>query len=220
MTTPAVRPYAYDTALGVREDESLKQYLQGLTVTNRGGAQVVVPVFFRVPEDEARRNIFPYITIDPLDGPTRDPSREHRGTIYWDGSEGYRPVNEPYDGTIAISDYPIPTLFRYQITTWTRFAQQDRQLLMQMVQGPLENRFGCVLSVDTRTGAGDSDNSYRRLDVDEGPIPSVIRDGDQKRIFRQVWMVSLSSEIFLSAFSLEVPVQTVDITTTDTTVTN
>lgn len=201
MTTPvAVPTMTYDPAIGLREDASLKAHLQGLIVSDRDNNQRVVPVFFRVPETEARRNVFPYITIDPLSGPVRDPSREHRGTIFWDGSEGYRPVNEPEAGDFAKSDYPVPMIFRYQITTWTRYAQQDRQLLMQLTQGPLASRFGCLLIVDTRNGANDSDNSLRRIDIETGPIPTVVLDGEKKRIFRQVWTVVISSEMFMSDF--------------------
>lgn len=211
MTVPvqSVAPYAYDPAFGIREDASLKAALMGVVVTDTTSHARAVPVYFRVPDDANRAKVFPYITIDSIGSPTRDPSREHRNQMYWGGTYGYRPVNLPTEGDFAVSDYPIPMTLRYQITTWARSVQHDRQMLMQLSQDVLAPRFGCLTMVDTASGSQDSDDSYRRLDIDAGPTPSAVRDKDQKRIFRQIWTISVSSEMYLSAFTALQKVSTV-----------
>lgn len=197
MTTPFV-PRVRNEGFLLREDAALKAYLQGLRVwdNNAPDGGRPVPVYYRLPEDAARRRNYPYITIDLLTA-VRDSSREHRGTYTFGEHEGYTPPGrEP--GYKSVTDYPIPMLLTYQVTYFARLIQHDRQILAAMLTRMLPERFGAL---EMTSGDGfDDDMSVRRMDVINGPI-----SGDQadpadphKRIFRKSWTLQVSSEIFLS----------------------
>lgn len=192
MTTPVDPNWGYI----VREDESLKVHLQGITVTDAnsppGGRPV--KVYFRLPEQEAQRREYPYITIDML-SITRDPTREYRGTAHFSPLEEYQPPGRQA-GDRAQIDYPIPTVITYQITSHARFVQHDRQILAALVTGPLREHFGSLLMVGI--GEFPSDHSIRRLDIVSGPTTADQPDpaDPNKRIFRKAWTVQVSSEMF------------------------
>jgi hypothetical protein len=184
-----------------REDEALKRHLSVIRAhdTNRPDG-FAVPVYFRTPEDEQRRQTYPYIVIDMLNL-ARDPGREHRGVWTINGANGYYPVGTPTDGAIARTDMPIPMVVTYQVSAVSRFYQHDREMTVQLMYGPLEPRFG-ALDMGDVVGPDDElrvtdDNSSRRLDILSGPTESPIRDGDRKRLFRTVWTVGMSSEMLL-----------------------
>lgn len=191
-----------------REDASLKAALQGITVRtanqrpdpndDEGDRQqptpsrptMTVPVFFRLPEKEERRKTYPYITIDFLTA-VRDPEREHRGQVSFDGN-GYTPAGTPVDGDLAVTEFPIPMTINYQITAFSRFALHDRAITQQLQLGPLEPRFGALVMVDSDQAP--TNNGIARLDILSGPTSADVNDESGKRIFRKVWTVAVSSE--------------------------
>mgnify|MGYP001612759338 CR=1 FL=1 len=185
-----------NAGLILREDASLKAHLQGVTVQDAssppGGRPV--PVYYRLPEQEARRRDYPYITIDLL-SIARDASREHRGTYYFGEDEEYAPPTRTA-GDRSFTDWPIPLLLTYQVTHFARFVQHDRQLMVAMITDKLLERFGAM--VVTGTTEVVDDMSIRRLELVSGPTNADSPDpGDpNKRIFRKAYTVQVSSESF------------------------
>jgi hypothetical protein len=185
----------------LREDAALKSYLQGMTVRDGSSGAVgrEVKVYFRLPEQEAQRREYPYITIDLLNI-ARDPERETRGSYRFRAGEEYMPPTRVLHDR-AVTEWPIPLLFTYQITSFARFVQHDRQIMASMMTTRLVERFGAVPMVGTNE-VGD-DHSVRRLDLINGPQSADQPDpGDpNKRIFRKAWTVQMSSEYFPAELS-------------------
>lgn len=127
------------------EDELVKLKLQGMIVTDQkmpGGRPV--KVWFRQPEGEIRQVEWPYVTIDLL-SIAEGLDRAHRGgqarpttTTY--GPEG---LQEAASGKTLVTEWPVAMDFFYQVTTWTRSAQHDRQLSRQM-WAKFPGRYGSV----------------------------------------------------------------------------
>lgn len=204
-----------------REDESLKQYLQGKHIvtfdqSSKAGGRLL-KVYFRDPELEIRKREFPYIMIDRL-GFERDPEREMRGPFILkpedpycpDGTEIVTPINGvrmvrrrirgshlfPSEGTYQAQDLPIPIVVRYQIQAWARFKQQILWVENQMVT-VLPIRFGAIPMATSKFAR--DDDTVRRMDFlgvvsNEAPDP----DNADKRVFARTWTVAISSEILPS----------------------
>ncbi len=205
----------------LREDAALKARLQGIHVpvsleqraedtndssidedSDDGALTGVklrkVAVYFRLPEDEIRQKAYPYITIDFL-GPVRDVEREHRGVADYgraDDASAYTPDGVPTGGGRV--EFPIPMQLHYQVTTYSRYNRHDRQINLKLMTDVLEPRFG-YLEMVTSNEALD-DHSIRRLDLLSGPNKADMRDARGKRVFRTMYTVSVSSELFHSDF--------------------
>lgn len=206
-----------------REDESLKAYLQGAEIvtydqTSRAGGRPL-PVYFRLPENEARQREFPYLVIDQLSW-DREVDREMRGPFRLLAADPYCP-----DGTVPgerykAQDLPIPIMIRYQIQAWTRFKQQMLWIQNQMAL-VLPRRFGAINMVaNTRANPPTrDDNTVRRMDY-FGSVPNESTDPDanaNKRLFGRTWTIGISSEILPSDLGVVVtpPVETVVIDLSD-----
>lgn len=204
-----------------REDAALKRRLQGVRVQaaverrqadpggeldpdkDDGQLEVIdskwrtVPVFFRLPENEVRRKTYPYIVIDFL-APVRLVEEEHRGVgTYGQTANAYRPAGMPAAG--GRIELPIPFQLQYQVTTYARYAQHDRAINVQLMTSRLEPRFG-YLEMGPTDEAPD-DLSVRRLDLLSGPTNGDTRDSEGRRLFRKMYTVGVSSELFLSEFA-------------------
>lgn len=189
----------------LREDAALKAKLSGLRVavanddlTQPAGEEKtrVVPVYFRLPEDETRRKTYPYITIDFITA-VRDGEREHRGVHdYGMTANAYTPMGMPPAG--GRTELPVPMRLEYQITQWSRFNRHDRSIMTQLLFGPLEPRFGFLEMVDQPESPDDL--SVRRLDLLSGPTNGDTRDAEGKRLFRKMYTVGVSSELFPADF--------------------
>lgn len=223
MTTPVGATLELDsgveTALNAgwitREDAALKAKLQGIRVPVANEQRQVdpdgdddapavtinsktrsVPVYFRLPEDEARRKVYPYITIDFL-GPQVDHEREHRGVVTFGTDENaYTPPGMPAGG--GRTELPIPYLLMYQVTQWSRFNRHDRIIMNELLTSRLEPRFGYLEMVATADAPDDL--SIRRMDLLSGPTNGDTRDEEGKRLFRKMYTVGVQSELFHSEF--------------------
>lgn len=202
-----------------REDAALKTRLQGIRVAvavadreldpdgghdadhNDGRLMTgpeaktrLVPVYFRLPENEVRRKTFPYITIDFI-GAVRDVEREHRGFVtYGNTANAYTPPSFPEGG--GRTELPVPFQLQYQITQWARYNRHDRQIMTSLLTSRLEPRFGYLEMVPTLDAPDDF--SVRRMDLLSGPTPGDTRDAEGKRVFRKMYSVGISSELFQS----------------------
>lgn len=206
-----------------REDESLKAYLKAANIvtydqTSRAGGRSL-PVFFRLPENEARQREFPYLVIDQLSW-DREVDREMRGPFDLAAADPYCP-----DGTVPNTRYkaqglPIPIMIRYQIQAWTRFKQQMLWIQNQMAM-VLPRRFGAIEMVASPRANPPTrdDNTVRRMDY-FGSVPNESTDPDanaNKRLFGRTWTIGISSEILPSDLEAVVtpPVERVVIDPSD-----
>jgi hypothetical protein len=165
------------------EDNALRKLLQGITVTDQKSETDDLPrpvgVWFGQPDQEIRSQSYPYMVIDLIDV-QRDASREHRGKTH---AEYLRDDTVPAESDFETT-LPIPVNLDYQITTFARHPQHDRQLLSQLLHTRLPFRFGTLLV---------NDNTVRRLDV----LDVTKRDSTEqaKRLFMNSITVRVSSEI-------------------------
>jgi hypothetical protein len=167
----------------INEDKALKAMLTGVTVSDSGNPARPVGVWFGQPDVEIRQQSFPYITIDFL-GYSEDTTRAHRGMI----DMPYRPEGfEDNNEAGYLTEYPIPVNLDYQITTWARQPRHDRQIMAEMLSGQrLPLRFGLIIVPE--------DNTVRRLDF-LGHAKRDTIDGNQKRLFSNVYTVRISAEV-------------------------
>lgn len=215
-----------------REDAALKKRLTGITVAaavadreldpgtdqdadpNDGalipglaGKKRTVPVYFRLPENEVRRKTYPYITIDFI-GAVRDVEREHRGfATYGDTANAYTPPGMPAGGGRV--ELPVPFQLQYQITQFARYNRHDRQIMTSLLTSRLEPRFGYLEMVPTVDAPDDL--SVRRMDLLSGPTPGDTRDEEGKRVFRKMYSVGISSELFQSDMAALAAVNRLDL---------
>lgn len=181
------------------EDQALKDWLSGITVADDNDPERKVGVWFRYPDPEERQVSFPFLTIDLADI-TEETDREHRGYYQPDYvPEGYE---EPEDGWGQKMELPIPVSIIYRITSYARSAYHDRQIQNRLMGWRLPLRFG-GLHVE-------ADDTVRRLDfLDWAPFDGF--DANNKRVFRKVYTVAISSELLPEAMVEVQKVATVDL---------
>ena len=176
----------------INEDKALKTLLTGITVSDSGNPERPVGVWFGQPDIEIRNQVFPYITIDFL-GYAEDTTRAHRGIIDMPyRPEGFEDSSE--DG--YITEYPIPVNLDYQITTWARQPRHDRQIMAEMLSGHrLPLRYGLIIVPE--------DDTVRRLDF-LGHAKRDSIDGNQKRLFSNVYTVRISAEVLTTVLEQKI----------------
>lgn len=172
-----------------REDRALKNKLQGITVTDLRDNEREVDVWFRWPDKEVRDTSFPFLTIE-WTGIRRAQEREHRGRPVLDYiPEGFT-VADGTDATLVTSArYPVPYELIYTISAWSRNPLHARQLFAAITinRGFIPGREG-YLDVP-------EDKTVRRLDV-MSIVQADSHDQATKRIFRTIWNVTVSAEVF------------------------
>lgn len=165
------------------EDAALRQKLSAITVTDQKSENQSTPrqvgVWFGQPDQELRAQNYPYITIDMVDI-REDFSRAMRGMV----SPAYLEPNNLGQDEGFSTHMPIPVNIDYQVTTYARHPRHDRELMSQLLSGPLTFRFG-TLKID--------DGTVRRLDVVNVAKRDVTEQG--KRLFVNAITVRVSSEI-------------------------
>lgn len=165
------------------EDKALREKLQGMVVYDQKATGEQVPrsvgVWFGQPDQEIRKQEFPFITIDMIDV-SRDPSREHRGKV----SPAYLSPETLAENKGFKMDIPIPVNLDYQITTYSRHPRHDRMIVAQLLANQLPMRGG-ILELD--------DNTVRRLDVLDVSKRDLTEN--ERRTFINSFTVRVSSEI-------------------------
>lgn len=174
------------------EDTALRKQIEGIIVTDQkateDGTARSVGVWFGMPDQELRAQSYPYITIDMIDV-SRDFSREMRGTITASQAP-YLFGEAPNLGSDFVANLPIPVNIDYQVTTYSRHPQHDRQIMAQLLGYKLPIRFG-TLNVE--------DNTVRRLDVLDVAKRDLVEAG--KRLFMNAITVRVSSEMPLGLYT-------------------
>lgn len=188
----------------LNEDAALKNLLTGMTVSDAGNPTRPVGVWFGQPDAQVRPQVYPYVTVD-LIGVSEAVERTHSGII----DLTYTP--EGYDeNTDYQAQYPIAVDLLYQVTTYARQPRHDRQILAQILGARrLPLRFGML--------AVPEDKTARRVDM-LGFSKRDFTEAD-KRLFSNVFTVSVSSEIFreeLDELHLVLQQPTITLTSQDT----
>jgi hypothetical protein len=174
----------------LNEDEALKQHLAGLMyVSDDYNTQRPVSVYYGMPNEEIREKKFPFVSLDLVDV-APDLSRARSGP--YKHNMPYVPDGQPVV-TAPNTDYkvmqlpPQPYALTYQISVFSRIPQHDRQLIGMMAR-VLPYQFGWVTVP--------ADGTIRRLDVTGFTKRDMLGDNN-KRTFRNVYTVRMSSELFL-----------------------
>lgn len=185
------------------EDEAIKLQVSGLTVTDDRDAQRPVQVFFRYPEGETERH-YPFITIELIDV-VHAKNRQHSES-YLDTNSAGQPNNFDYWPSTSSASSPniagfdsfrttefLPVDLLYQVSTFTRSAIHDRQLVNQMLTQVFPFRYGSLVV--------SADNKSRRLDLLDWSTADLLdpEAGYRKRIFRKIYTIQMTSELPTSA---------------------
>jgi hypothetical protein len=175
----------------IAEDEAMKSYLQGLTVSDSTSGQGrPVPVWFRLPEQEERQRTYPYIAIDMLDI-TEANQRQMVGRLNLNKLPYSPPVPVPAledaDHTLT-ADWPVAVDIHYQITVVSRSARHDRQLQALLWQ-KFPGKWGALYV--------HNDETARTMQL---VGRSAAHDVDEfgKRTFRTNYTVTVASEMWAS----------------------
>jgi hypothetical protein len=193
------------------EDEALKMKLENygrpFTVINYANLkEIPIAVYYRSPDVEIRKRTFPHIAIDlidiepdhermhrcegmvvpmPIESPTGLITEEPRSAIYW------------------ADDFPFPWMLIYQLSAISRDPTHDRQLA-QLLYHMFPYQFG---QLDTSM----FDGTIRRADLRGTTRRDLPADQTNKRIFRQIFTIAVSSEFYVDEI-MQIPlVSSVDV---------
>lgn len=188
------------------EDQLLKEKLQGLVVTDgKAPSGRGVKVWFRYPEQEVREQDYPFITIDLL-GVAEAFDRAQRGGQVRPTVNGYRPpeYTGPPEERIHVSDWPVAMNLTYQVTTYARHIQHDRQLLRQL-WALFPGRYGNL--------GGNAAPYVRPFSAQLlNMTPGHRLDEFGKRQFRNIFTLQVFSELWASPIKARPEVSNVEIT--------
>jgi hypothetical protein len=198
MTVPGLAPNQWL----IQEDNALKIKLSGFVVTNYAdGRKIPIAVYFRFPDTEERKRTFPHFAIDMVDIDF-DHSRAHRALeqILTFDLEQATPQPPQY---LVADDMPLPWTLVYQIVSYARQPWHDRQMAALMYQ-MFPEQYGNL-------NMAQFDGTIRRAD-----LMSVVRrdmmDNDQKRLYRQIFTVGISSEFYVNELQLVAQAKQIDLT--------
>lgn len=184
------------------EDYALKQKLSGFTVSNYADGKLLpIQVYYRFPDPEERERTFPHIAID-LTEIVFDAERAHRADGYlltWDTETATPMIN----GALVGDDYPLPWSLIYQLAYYSRNPTHDRQMRMMAYQ-MFPEQYGSL-------NMQYFDGTIRRADL----VSSVQRDtvdANNKRLYRNILTVAISSEFFLNQITAIQRATSIDIT--------
>lgn len=190
----------------LREDIALKAALQGVVVKDGNSNNRRLGVWFGQPDPEVREQAYPYATIDLIDVTENTPQVHSQwGSVdnypYLGAKAGnvYDPALQGY-GDFTSSENLLPMLLVYQVQTFARHPRHDRAILVQLNAGALHPRFAQVTC---------DDNTVRRVVVRNFAKRDTTTDN--KRLFRSVWTLAMTSELFAGSVALTQRVQQVII---------
>jgi hypothetical protein len=203
VTTPSP---VVNSGLIWRESAALKTHLANqIRLADRAHPDgQVVPVYFALPDNDARRRQFPYLLLDFITI-RREPDREHRGRWYAarDIDGGYRPdgYDPPHNSPVA-PELPVPISVVFQISGWSRHRQHALAMVVALMR-LLPFRFGSLAMVADPHSP--DDGTHRRLDLLSGPDlgGSAIEPGQDdpnKRVFPVRATVAVSAEMLPADF--------------------
>ena len=173
------------------EDEALKNVLQGIIVSDEKNATRPVGVWFATPDVELRAQSFPYITIEMLDVNWAN-YRQMSGVVYDTTKQG---TNIEVDGVVYRYSVPISYDIMYQVVTYSRHPVHDRQISAYILNNILPAKQGYLPIPDD---AG-TNVTYRHMMLEEFQKRDMVQDG--KRLYRNVFTISVTSEGNAAAYT-------------------
>jgi hypothetical protein len=181
------------------EDEAIKLRFSNLTVSDDRDNARPVQVFFRYPEGETERH-YPFITIELIDV-VHAKNRQH-SEVTLDTHRPGHPNNLDYWPSTSSASVPnivgfdsytttefVPVDLLYQVSTFTRSAIHDRQLVNLLLTEVVPFRYGSLVVA--------ADNKSRRLDLLDWSTADLLdpEAGYRKRIFRKIYTIQMTSEL-------------------------
>jgi len=183
------------------EDDALKDKLGGFYVINPAdGAQKPVQTFFANPDAEEISRAFPRFVIELISIEFAR-ERAHRSAsvvIPFDLEQ----ATPPSGFSMTSGDFPLPWNLIYQVSAYSRNPRHDRQLSLIMFQ-LFPEQFGDL-------NMQNYDGTTRRADLVSHTHRDIV-DNDQKRTYRQIFEISVSSEFYLNQIQYIQQVSQVDV---------
>jgi hypothetical protein len=177
----------------INEDNALREHLGGITVHDEAQANRPVPVYFRFPDAEVTKLVYPFLTID-LVGLYFEAARARSGPYVHEfpylppGLTADDLTDDPKKAWKTLQLAPQPYSFEYQVTAWSRNPLHDSQLLATLLTYKIPYQYGAVRSR--------ADKTTRRLDLMSLNRSNYL-DAGKKRTFRNMFRVRMSSELFI-----------------------
>lgn len=189
------------------EDAAVKSRFADLTVSDDRNGSRPVKVFFRYPDSETERE-YPFITIELIDIIHAKNRQHSHVNLYQSTSSAsanwyttqpnaltYWP-SEHYDFRTYASAGPFVSTAEflamdlvYQVSTYTRSALHDRQLVSQIMRNRAQWRWGYIGIPE--------DGTTRRFDLLDWVTADLLdpEAGYRKRIFRKVYTVQINADL-------------------------
>jgi hypothetical protein len=174
-------------------DDALVEKCRGMRVFDRdtGGRTSSsgrsVPVGFRRPQEPSTALSYPYVMVELLNF-TPAHYREHRGSkpqLQY-VPEGYTAGDWENGDYLTTDEFPIPYDFMWQVTTMTRSFSHDRQVQEALLGNDRFPPRGAFLVVD---------DTIRYCTV-TGPVNGDVDLDSTKRLFRKIYTVTATAELF------------------------
>ena len=175
-------------------DDALVDKVRGLRVFDRNsGTRTApssgrsVPVGFRRPQEPSVNLTYPYVMVELLNfSPAH--YREHRGKYpqLQYVPEGYTEGDWDNGDYLTTDEFPIPYDFTWQVTTMTRSFSHDRQIQEALLDNDRFPPRGAFLVVDDTI----------RYCVVTGPVNGDVDLDSTKRLFRKIYTVVATAELF------------------------
>lgn len=183
------------------EDSAIKNYLQGILVSDEKAPVRPVKVWFGYPDIEITTQTYPYIIIELIDVRAAK-ERQISGMLYDNDNRG---TLAPTEGSVYRYPIPLPYDLTYQLTTYSRHPRHDRAIMFQM-QERFPSQYGTLqVPNDINT-----EIAQRHMFLDGFLKRDMIEDG--RRLFRNVYTVRIVSEMTpTTAANALSTVQTVEI---------
>lgn len=194
------------------EDEALKLRLSNLRVSDDREANRPVQVFFRYPETETERT-YPFITIEMIDI-VHARNRQHseselvyyntaggalapegwedlpNAVTYWPSeSDNFTSITNRNNYAILATNEYVPVDLVYQVSTYARSHNHDKQLTQQMMLKVFPLRRSSIHIA--------ADNTDRRLELLDWTMADLLdaEAGYRKRIFRKIYTLQMGAEL-------------------------
>lgn len=172
------------------EDEALKSYLKGMTVSDDKNSHRDVGVWFAMPDMEVRDQRFPFFVLE-LIGINEARDREVRGLLNMTNDPGATTAYA--SGTTRWAESPVPYNLLYQASAYSRHPRHNRQIIKQMLTSRVPGRLvGLPIA---------GDGSRRHMELLSWASRDVVENG------RKLWQ---------TVFTIQVTSETSDVFTTST----
>lgn len=177
----------------LNEDEALKKYLKGITVSDGGNSSRPVKVFFQfrdVETDTLNETEYPFTLISLVDM-YPDMVRKHSGGRYLTTEHLPEETAPQTNISIMVRNTPVPYMLVYQVMTFARHPRHDREILQKYSRKFPANDGVMPLAEPTLS------DIYRPLFLQSfSKRTSVEGSGaEARRVYRNVWTLHVPTEL-------------------------